>query len=155
MRYWGLTRRLASGVLLAGIALLTPALLHGSSNAPDKDKKEEPPKLTVRATPVVSFSPSRIFVSADLVGGSDDYQSYYCPTIEWKWGDGTSSEASADCDPYQPGKSEIERHYAVQHVYTTPGRYRILFMLKQNGKALASASSEVMVRPGLGGPGGR
>ncbi len=98
------TRRLSLGVLLAGIGMLMPAILGASKTA---DKKEQVPKLTVQASPTISFSPSRILVRANLVGGSDDYEQYYCPTVEWKWGDGTTSEASADCDPYQSGKSEI------------------------------------------------
>lgn len=147
------TRRLSLGVLLAGLGMLTPAILGASKTA---DKKEQAPKLTVRASPTISFSPSRILVRANLVGGSDDYEEYDCPTVEWKWGDGTTSEASADCDPYQSGKSAIERHYSVQHVYREPGRFRIFFILKRSGKEIATASSEIVVRPGLGsGPGGQ
>ena len=149
------TRRLALGVFLAGLSLLPPAVLNGAAKPSDNKKDDKAPKLTLQASPLISFSPARIMLSANLVGGSDDYPEYYCPTVEWKWGDGTSSEFSADCDPYQPGKSEIERHYSVQHVYRDPGRFRIFFILKKAGKPTATTSSEIVVRPGLGGgPGG-
>ena len=47
--------------------------------------------------------PVRISATAEFKGGDDDFRDYYCPTIEWNWGDGTVSEASADCEPYEAG----------------------------------------------------
>jgi len=156
-----LARRLVFGALIASFGLWGPAIAAGRTAlaAPatktDRAKEIKPPRLAVRATPTISFSPSRISVYADLEGGPDDYEAYYCPTVEWNWGDGTTSEASNDCDPYQAGKSQIQRHYSVEHTYREPGHYRIFFMLKKDGKVIAKASSLVLVRPGLGtGPGG-
>src|SRR5690349_1940001 len=74
-------------------------------------------KMTVKANPTMAFSPARIVVTADVTGGANDDQQLYCPAVEWEWGDGTKSEQSADCDPYEAGKSEIKRHFTTDHTY--------------------------------------
>lgn len=154
---WRLSRKLVFVVLIAAFGLSGPALTGGGpvlaargSKTAKTAKTEKPPRLTLRATPMISYAPSRISLFADLEGGADDYQAYYCPTIEWQWGDGTTSEESADCDPYQAGKSQIQRFYSVRHTYRNPGRYRIFFVLKKNGKVVGRAGSQVLIRPGLG-----
>lgn len=107
------------------------------------------PKISVRASPAVSFSPARIFLVAEIKGGPDDFEEYYCASVEWDWGDGTTSEASYDCEPYERGKSEIRRRYATEHKYVTAGRYRIQFRLKKKDKAVAAAHATIHVRPGV------
>jgi hypothetical protein len=127
------------------------ALTISVSASSDKDKK---PKLSVKANPTMAFSPARIVVTADINGGSNDYEEYYCPTIEWEWGDGTVSDQTGDCEPYQAGKSEMKRHFTADRVYRTSGDYRIQFKLKKHDKVLAAASTTVKIKPGLGDPGG-
>jgi hypothetical protein len=57
------------------------------------------------------MSPARIVLTAELLGGPNDYEDFYCPTTEWDWGDGTLSESTLDCAPYESGKSEIKRRF--------------------------------------------
>src|SRR5574338_632726 len=92
-----------------------------ASSAGDKEKRAS---ISVKASPAIAFSPARITVSADLKGG-DNQQELYCPTVEWEWGDGTRSDASADCDPYVEGKSEIKRHFTADRVLRSAGEYRV------------------------------
>ena len=94
--------------------------------------------------PTVGIAPTRVSLRADLVGGADDYQDFYCPSVEWNWGDGTKSESTFDCQPYQPGVSEIVRHFAVEHVFRE-GRYRVTFRLKRDDTELASARANVSI----------
>ena len=108
------------------------------------------PSLSVRVTPPVGFTPLRVRATAELRDGSDDYAEFYCATVEWDWGDGTMSENSSDCDPYQAGKSTIQRRYSAEHVYRQGGGFRIFFRLKQKTKQVASASTNVTVRSGVG-----
>ncbi len=110
----------------------------------DSDKK---PKLTLKAQPMISMSPSKVTLRAELVGGADDYEEYYCPTVEWAWGDGTHSESTADCEPYEPGKSEIKRRFMVDHVFRA-GYYQVAIRLKRRDKALATATTTVQVQAG-------
>lgn len=90
----------------------------------------------------------RVRVAVDVRGGPDDYQDFYCPTIEWNWGNGTISESSEDCAPYEAGTSTIRRRFTAEYVYRQSGSYQIAFRLKQGSKAVAVATATVQVRGG-------
>ena len=113
------------------------------------DKDDKKPSLSLRANPPVGFSPLRVRVVVDVRNGADDYADFYCPTIEWDWGDGTVSEARSDCDPYEAGKSTIQRRWTSEHIYRQSGGYKIVFRLKQKTKAIAVGSANVQVRAGM------
>jgi hypothetical protein len=132
-------------VLALGALLLIPA---NALQAREQGNKK--PSLSLKATPAVSFAPARIVVVAEVKGGSDDYEDFYCPSIEWDWGDLTTSTAEADCEPYQAGKSEIRRRYTVEHRYKNPGGFKIVLRLKKSEKIVATANTMVQVRAGLG-----
>jgi hypothetical protein len=132
-------------VLALGALLLIPA---NALQAREQGNKK--PSLSLKATPAVSFAPARIVVVAEVKGGSDDYEDFYCPSIEWDWGDLTTSTAEADCEPYQAGKSEIRRRYTVEHRYKNPGGFKIVLRLKKSDKIVATANTMVQVRAGLG-----
>ena len=127
-------------------AVQTPAQTPPAAAQPpaveDKTKKEKP-SLNLRASPPISFSPATIHVVGELKGGPDDFEDYYCPTIEWDWGDGTRSEAANDCDPYQAGVSQILRRFSTDHVYNMVGRFRVALRLKRNTKVVTSATTNI------------
>jgi hypothetical protein len=129
-------------------AIACASALAVSVYAAGPDKKDKP-SLSVKATPLIAYSPAHMVLTADLKGGADDYQEFYCASIEWDWGDDTRSESKTDCDPYQAGKSEIRRHFTVDHTYDISGDYRVEFRLKQNNKVVGRASTDVKVRPGI------
>jgi hypothetical protein len=140
---------------VAGLALLAcVAASAASGSAARQSPKNNKPKLTLRASPVVAFSPARIYLVAELRGGANDYEEFYCPTIEWDWGDDTRSESSYDCEPYAPGKSEIRRRYSAEHTYRVAGNYQIQFRLKKKDKVVAVAQTTVQIRPGVRDIGG-
>jgi len=112
----------------------------------DKDGR---PKISVKANPSMGVAPTRVVVSADLNGGANDYEEFYCPSIEWEWGDDTKSTTSADCEPYEAGKSEIKRRFVIDHTYTFAGDYRVQFRLKQKNKVVGSGTADVKIRPGI------
>jgi hypothetical protein len=139
---------LQRGVVTAAACLALSAA--SASSAPQKnDKDEQRPKLLLHAQPPVSIAPSRIVLTAEMVGGANDFEEYYCPSVEWDWGDDTRSESTIDCDPYQAGKSEIKRRFTVEHVFRRPGNYKVSLRLKRRGKTVANASANVQVRPGV------
>ncbi len=116
------------------------------------------PKLTLKANPVMAFSPANIHVTADLIGGANDDQTLYCPAVEWEWGDGTKSAEESDCEPYEAGKSEIKRHYIAEHEYRVEepnfgaanSDYRdfhIQLRLKRSGKVVLSGATSVKIKP--------
>src|SRR4051812_21711234 len=103
------SRRLSCGTVGA-LALATVSTLSAQG-------RNDRPKVALRAQPSVAVAPARIVLTAELQGGADDFEDYYCPSIEWDWGDDTTSESSTDCEPYAAGKSQIRRRYTVEHTF--------------------------------------
>ena len=140
--------------LAGATSLLVTAMLVISVSAQKsaKDQKDGPdtgrPKMILKATPLVAMAPARVVLTAELVGGANDFEEYYCGAVEWEWGDGTKSESSNDCAPYEAGKSEIKRRFTVEHVFRA-GQYRVSFHLKRNDKMVGNATITLQIRPGL------
>ena len=138
----------------AGACLCVSATLAGAAaQKSSKDAKDSPdgkrPQMRLKAQPLISITPARVVLTAELVGGANDYEEYYCPTVEWDWGDGTTSESTADCSPYEAGKSEIKRRFTVEHMFRRPGMFRVGFKLKRHEKSVGTASVQLQVRPGM------
>ena len=131
----------------AAFALVLLAVLGtGLEAAQDAPKR---PKLSLRATPPMAFTPATITLVAELRDGDNDYEDYYCASVEWDWADGTVSESSEDCEPHQPGKSTIRRRFTAEHTYRQSGQYQIYFRLKQKDRVVGAGNGTVQVRAGL------
>ncbi|MGE0450137.1 MAG: hypothetical protein AB7Q29_11210 [Vicinamibacterales bacterium] len=144
--------KLTPAALIASTCLvLAPIGSTAEAQRTDKPRDDNRrPRMTVRAQPQLATAPARVVLTGELVGGADDFEEYYCPTIQWEWGDGTSSESSVDCPPYESGKTQIRRRFTTQHVFRQPGNFRVFLHLKQSGRAVGSGSASVQIRPGLG-----
>jgi len=129
---------------------MSAVLFIPSNTLPAREQGNKKPSLSLKATPAVSFAPARVVVVAEVKGGPEDYEEFYCPTVEWEWGDDTVSTAEADCDPYAAGKSAIKRRYTIEHRYKNPGGFKIILRLKKGTKVIASANALVQIRAGLG-----
>ena len=141
-----------SGVAQALVLAISAVLFIPSNALQAREQGNKKPSLSLKAAPAVSFAPARIVVVAEVKGGPEDYEEFYCPTVEWEWGDDTTSTAEADCDPYAAGKSTIKRRYTVEHRYKNSGGFKIILRLKKGDKVIASANAQVQVRAGLGDP---
>src|SRR4030095_15587788 len=97
--------RMCAGTLVL-LALAAPAV------AAEKPAR---PRLDLRATPRMAFSPTVVNVNAELAG--DEVEDFYCPELEWDWDDGARSVRGSDCPPYQAGTSDFERFFSADHVY--------------------------------------
>lgn len=124
--------------------------------AQEKDSKAQKdtarPEIGMKVAPLIAFSPAKISVRAELKGGTLDYEPFYCPTIVWDWDDGTTSENTQDCPPYEPGTSEIRRFYSSTHTYQMAGRYQVRFRMKKGDRVVGGSTYVVQVRPGLRDP---
>jgi hypothetical protein len=129
--------------------VLSAAVVAAQGSTEDPATRAERPSIALKAAPLVAFAPARVSVRAELKGGADDFEQYYCSSVEWEWGDGTISETTTDCEPYEPGKSEIRRYYSNTHTFTMGGRYQVRFKLKQGDKVVGSGTTTVQVRSGL------
>jgi hypothetical protein len=139
-----------SGVAQALILAFSALILVPSHALEAREQGNKKPSLSLKATPAISFAPARIVIVAEVKGGSNDFEDFYCPTVEWDWGDDTTSTVDSDCAPYSAGKSEIRRRYTVEHRYKNAGAYKIILRLKKGEKIVAAANAQVQVRAGLG-----
>ena len=132
--------------LSAALVSSAAAQRNGKDSKDAADSKR--PQVRLKAQPIVSVSPARVVLTAEIVGGANDFEEFYCAAVEWEWGDGTRSASSTDCAPYEAGKSEIKRRFTVEHVFRV-GAYRVMFHLKRRDKSVGVATVNIQVRPGL------
>lgn len=132
-------------VLTAGlVALLAASAL--DAIADDKPKK---PGLNLRSTPRFAFSPARVLFVAELQGG-DDVEEFYCPEVEWDWDDGGKSVTEADCPPFVPGETKVQRRFSAEHDFKRAGSYNVKVSLRRLDKSFAVQNLRLTVRPGAG-----
>ncbi len=136
-------------MMRSAIAMLALLCLALPGSAGDK-AKEKKPKLDLRPSPRHGFSPLNVTFTLQLKGG-DDLEKYYCPELEWEWGDGGKSVSESDCDPFEP-ETKIQRRFTKQHRFRRAGTYRIKVSLSRADRRFAQTSVKVTVRPGLGDP---
>lgn len=146
-----MTQRRRAGCLTFALATvlttLAPDVPADAGQRAAQDNKK--PSVALRATPPVGFAPLKVRVAAELRGGADDYEDFYCATVEWEWADGTTSGTSEDCNPYEPGKSTIQRRFSAEHTFRQGGEYDVVFRLKQKNRVVAYSKAMVRVRAGI------
>jgi hypothetical protein len=146
-----MTQRRRAGCLTFALATvlatLAPDVPADAGQRAAEDNKK--PSVALRATPPVGFAPLKVRFVADVKGGSDDYEDFYCATVEWDWADGTTSGSSEDCDPYQSGKSAIQRRFSGEHTFRQGGEYDVVFRLKQKNRVVSYSKAMVRVRAGI------
>ncbi len=123
----------------AAVAILSFAGLAaaGESARPKK------PRLDLRASPRVAFSPVEILIIGELKGGQD-VEDFYCPGLEWDWGDGSRSAHESDCSPFEAG-TKLDRFFTARHAFRAPGAYGVRLTLRRAGRTVAVASVPVTV----------
>jgi hypothetical protein len=128
------------------LVLLLAALVSPATAGDSKGKK---PSLDVRPAPRFGFSPLNVLFTAELKGG-DDIEDYYCPELEWSWGDGGKSLKESDCPAFEPGETKIERRFTNDHEFKMSGIYTVQLTLRKVDRVIARQTATVTVRPGLG-----
>ena len=146
-----MTQRRRAGCLTFALATvlttLAPDVPADAGQRAAQDNKK--PSVALRATPPMGFAPLKVRVVVDLKGGADDYADFYCATVEWDWADGNISGSGEDCDPYQAGKSKIQRRFAAEHTFRQGGEYDIVLRLKQKNRVVGYSKAMVRVRAGI------
>jgi len=131
------------------LALATLALAVAASSVAAAGIRK--PRLDLRATPRVAFTPARVLLTAELVGG-EAAEDFHCPGVDWDWGDGTHSFHESDCPPFVAGM-EVERRFTASHAYVEPGDYHVRVSLRRASRSVAVARTSILVHSGLGGGG--
>lgn len=144
-----MTHKTRAGCLIVAVLATTMAAggpVNAGQRSTDENKK---PSVTLKATPPLGFAPLKVRVVVDLKGGANDYAEFYCANVEWDWADGTTSGSSEDCEPYEAGKSTIQRRFTAEHTFREGGEYEIAFRLKQKSRIVAYGKGTVRVRSGI------
>ena len=127
------------------VGLVSLGLLSPVAFAQDGQKNKKP-RLDLRATPRIAFSPARIVLTAQLKGG-DALREFHCPVVEWNWDDGSRSVRESDCEPLEEGQ-DLDRRFTADHAYARAGVYDVQVRILDGTRALAVASTRINVRPG-------
>jgi hypothetical protein len=123
---------------LVGIAMAMPLLAGEGSKA-------KSPQLNLRANPRFAIrAPVNVLATAELMGG-DEVEEFYCPALEWEWGDGSRSVQESDCAPFQPGDT-LERHFSAEHVFRGSGTYNVRVTMRRTSRQLAVAAATISVQ---------
>jgi hypothetical protein len=139
------TRR-ARSLLLPLCAVAAGLLAMAAAGSQEAPKSK--PELVLTANPAVAFTPARVKFTAALLEGRDDYEEFYCASIEWDWDDGTVSQWTRDCQPYKAVRSKIQRQFSAVHTYDVPDNYQPTFRLKKREKVVAQMRTSIEVRAG-------
>jgi hypothetical protein len=131
-------------------AALLAAPLPADAPKPEGGKLKKP-RLELRSSPRMGFSPVHVLLTAEFTGG-DDVEEFHCPEIEWDWDDGGKSVHEADCTPFEAGVTKIQRRFTAEHDYNRAGVYRVKATMRKSGNSLAQATTTITVRAGLGDP---
>lgn len=131
------------------VAVLLALVIAPLQTVPSHAQKAKDTSLALRVSPQVAFSPARVVATGELKDVDETSAEFYCPGLEWDWGDGTTSEASFDCEPFEAGRSEIKKRYISEHTFQSSGRYRVQLRLKRQRKIILSTATTVQVRPGV------
>ncbi|HLA79548.1 MAG TPA: hypothetical protein VJU18_18380 [Vicinamibacteria bacterium] len=113
----------------------------------EPEAKAKRPRLDLRASPRMAFSPVNVLFTAELVGG-DEVEEYYCPEIEWDWDDGGKSTAESDCAPFELGM-KIERRFTAEHEFRRSGTYNVKATFRRAGRTLVVQTLRLTVKPGF------
>jgi hypothetical protein len=127
--------------LVCAVFVLSSLALPAVAGDQERARK---PRLELRATPRMAFSPVMVLATAELRGG-EPAEEFYCPALEWEWDDGGRSSQESDCPPFAPGV-EMERRFSAEHAYRTPGVYNVTVRLKRSDRSIAVATTTIHVR---------
>jgi hypothetical protein len=149
------------------------ALAYGIAATSGAIAQTKRPAVKLKPSPPVGFSPMSVAVTAELTGGSNHDEDFYCASAEWNWDDGTASAETPTCPPYVPGKSEFRRRYIGQHTFRVSAgaanpnqvrppaasvdtdmasrmpqgiQYKVRFALRKDGKTIANGETTVEVK---------
>ena len=136
--------RTRSLLLSCGVAMAVPLM---AGDFPRARK----PRLELRASPRMAFSPVMVLMTAELRGGEDS-EEFYCPALEWDWNDGGKSVHEGDCPPFESGNA-MDRRFTAEHAYRRAGVYNIKVTLKRVDRSVAAATTTVRVFSAFGDPG--
>ena len=129
-------------------AILALSLLAPSAAAADPPKPKKP-TLTLRVLPRFGRVATSFLFTAILEGGEDS-EALHCLVAEWNFGSDDTSLAEPDCDPFEAGKTKLERQYGIERRFPSEGQKTVSVTLRKGDKVIARASTGLRVLPESG-----
>jgi hypothetical protein len=106
----------------------------------------EKPKLSLKASPAIGTK-STVFLFQAVLTGGEEGEGLYCLTTEWTWEEQADSSLNeAECPPFKPGETKIERRFTEEQSFHRPGPHVVKVALRKGEKEIASAGVTVRVR---------
>ena len=129
-----------------------------------KPAEKKKPSISLRANPPVGFSPLRVVLTAEVKGGSNDYEDFYCASVEWEWGDDTKSRSQSRLRSVRSRARAKSSAATFRNTHfdrystdmpgsgnpTGPKQFRVKFLLKQKNKVVGSGQTVIEIRSGMG-----
>jgi hypothetical protein len=130
-------------IIVSMVLILGPSAGTATSGETALGKKTV---LRLKALPQIALTPARISFTGFL-SGNRNLERYYCPEVEWRFGDGARSVLSPDCHSVENRDlTPINRLWSVHHNYRWSGVYDVKLILRRDGRAVATATTQVVVR---------
>lgn len=122
----------------------TPTL---AADAPKAKVKK--PALTLRVLPRMGRVSTSFLFTAILEGGEDS-EALHCLVAEWSFGSDDTSLAEPECEPFEAGKTKLERQYSIERRFGSEGQKYVSVTLRKGDKVIARASTDLRVVPESG-----
>jgi hypothetical protein len=87
------------------------------------------------------------FLFTAILEGGQDSEALHCLVAEWSFGSDDTSFAEPDCEPFEPGKTKLERQHSIERRFSSEGQKTISVTLRKGDKVIARASIGVRVTP--------
>ena len=101
------------------------------------------PRASLGVFPHFSFAPHEVIFTIRIEG--PEVEKFYCPKIEWIFGDGSASSTLSDCAPWESHESsDYGRVYTKQHKYWNPKEYMAIVILTA-GKSQTKLMTNVVL----------
>lgn len=100
--------------------------------------------LSLTALPRVANAPISVLFRVKLTGGEDS-EAFYCPILEWDWGDGTQSTNGGECPAFVAGETKIDRFFEAEHEYRREARPTVRLILSKDDKSLGQTNVTLVI----------
>lgn len=137
------TKSVSYTLVITALLFMANEQSHTSNS---EQQSTERPSLSLRVRQEFNSRRGLVRASLEIRGGSDNYEEFYCPALEWDWGDDTFSEAKRDCEPYETDKSTIQRWFGAQHTYYESGVFKVTLRLKKRDQVVGFATSNIQIQ---------
>ena len=105
-------------------------------------------KLSLKGSPSLG-SPDTVFAFRAVLTGGADSEDLYCLSTEWAWEEQADSSINeAECPPYKPGETPIERTFSEEQSFRAPGAHLVRVALRKGEREVATTATTVTIRRG-------